>query len=131
MTAVLWKRMELPHRSKNLLALRRTHVFHRLVAFDYAAALLRRHIVQLGETVAQVLLDLRRKSTEPRLVLKRALLLGKRQVAVAVHPLLQMFLPLRPHSPLIGLRTSAISHARWRRPKAASMSSALRRGHSV
>jgi hypothetical protein len=127
MTAVLWKRVELPHGSKHLLTLRRAHVFHRLVALDHAAALFRRHIVKLGEAVAQVLLDSRRKSTETGLVLKRALLLGKRQIAVAVHPLLQMFLPLRPHSPLLGV-TSPIAHARWRRTKAASMSSALRRG---
>jgi hypothetical protein len=58
------------------------------------AALLRRHIVQLRQTVPHRLLRLRRKIPKTGLIRKRPLLFGKRKVAVTIHPLRQMLLLL-------------------------------------
>ncbi len=101
--AVLGKRSKLLHRPANLLPLRHAEMFHRLVALDQALALLGRHIVELSEAIAQMLLCLRGKLAEARLVFERPLLLGQRETAVVVHPLFKMFLPLRvlPGTPLI------------------------------
>ncbi len=67
---------------------------HGLVVLDDAAALLGRHVVELGEAIEHALLCLRRKVAEARLLLQGALLVGERQVAVTVHPLGEVFLVL-------------------------------------
>jgi hypothetical protein len=59
-----------------------------------APALLRRHVIQLSEVVAQALLRLCRKIAEARFILKRTLLVRQRKVAMAIHPLGQVFLVL-------------------------------------
>ena len=58
------------------------------------AALLRVHVVEPGQLAEFVLLELRRQIAKAGLVLQGALLLGKREIAVVVHPLLEMFLVL-------------------------------------
>jgi hypothetical protein len=60
------------------------------------ATLFRWHIVQLRQPVPHRLLGLRRKIAETRLIRKSPLLIGKRKVTVAIHPLTQMLLLLLP-----------------------------------
>jgi hypothetical protein len=62
-----------------------------LVAFKYALALLRRHGVELRQTVTLTLLRLLRKLMEAGFTLQRLLLLSGREVAVLVHPLGEVF----------------------------------------
>ena len=81
-------------RSWVLVTLRRREVLHLLHALERMAALLRPHAVQVGEGIAHALLDLGRLLAEARLLLERSLLLFGGEVAVALHPLLEM-LPLR------------------------------------
>lgn len=111
------KRSELLHGSAKLLSLGRAEAFDGLVVFDQAAALLRRHIVELVEPVAQMFLRLRRKLAKAWLIAQSPLLLIRAHVAVAVHPLFEMLsiLPSRPLSrvrkrtPLSSLATAAIA----------------------
>jgi hypothetical protein len=58
------------------------------------AALIGRHVVQLRQPVPHRLLCLLRKIAKTRLIRKGPLLIGKRKVAVAIHPLSQMLLLL-------------------------------------
>ncbi len=95
-TAVLRKSPELTHSSHHLLALRRRETFHRFVALNQTLPLLRRHVIELGKPVAQMLLCLGGKLAKARLILQRVLLLREREIAVAAHPLLQMLLLPRP-----------------------------------
>lgn len=81
-------------RAAKLLPLWRSEMFYRFVMFQYATALLRRHVVELGKTVPHGLLGLRRKVAEAGLILERTLLICKGEVAMAVHPLGQMLLIL-------------------------------------
>jgi hypothetical protein len=86
------KRAELLRGDADLLPLLRSEVLHHLVAFQQATALLLRHVVQLGEIVQRTLLGLRWQLAEAGFTLERSLLLGKRHVAVAIHPLFQVLL---------------------------------------
>lgn len=87
-----WKTGELRHRSAHLLALFRGEVLHDLGAGEDTLPLHGRHGVELGEAPAHALLHLRREIVEAGLTLEGTLLLGEGQMAVAVHPLRQMFL---------------------------------------
>ncbi len=57
------------HGLPNLLALRLTEVFHRLVALKDPVALLVRHVVKLSKTIKHALLRLLRKLAKARLLL--------------------------------------------------------------
>jgi hypothetical protein len=92
--AILRKAAELLHCSAKLLALRDAHVGDGFVALEEAAALLGRHIVELGKAVAEPLLGLGGKIVEAGLALERLLLLSERHVAVTSHPLGQVLLIL-------------------------------------
>ncbi len=71
-------------------------MLHRFGAFNDAAALLGRHIVELRETVEHTLLGLRREIAEARFVLQGALLVPPEEDCYDDHPLGQMLLiPLR------------------------------------
>jgi hypothetical protein len=109
------------HGTTPLLPLWRTKALDRFVAFNQTPTLFRRHIVELGEPVAQMLLGLGRKPAKAGLVAQGSLLLVEREIAVAAHPLLKVFLLSRPAASLVrhplsrvgtGLRliTSLISH---------------------
>jgi len=65
-----------------------------LIALEETATLLRRHAVELGETVAHALLGLSRKVVEAGLALERLLLLIERKAAMSIHPLCEMLLIL-------------------------------------
>lgn len=94
--AIFGERAQLLHSSAKLLSLRRAETLNRFVALDQTATLVGRHVVELRETIAQMLLGLRRKLAKAGFILERALLLGKRHVAVAAHPLAEVLLTLRP-----------------------------------
>jgi hypothetical protein len=70
----------------DLLTLRRAHALHGFRAIDDALTLLWRHIVELGEAVAQVLLDLRAKLAEAGFLFEGALLLVQWLATMGVHP---------------------------------------------
>ncbi len=90
--AVIRKPAVLFERATKLLPLRLSKVFHRLGVLQYAAALLRSHVIELGKTIPHGLLRLGRQVAEAGLTLECALLFCQREVAVTVHPLLQVFL---------------------------------------
>jgi hypothetical protein len=93
---VLWKATKLPQGTHNLLALRWRQMLHRFGAFNDAAALFGRHIVELRKAVEHALLCLLREITEAGFVLQGTLLVCQRKIAVTIHPLCQMLLiPLR------------------------------------
>jgi hypothetical protein len=69
-------------------------VFHRLVTLKYPAALLCWHAIEVAEAIQHVLLRLGWKIAEAGFVLQGTLLLSKREIAVTVHPLGQVFLIL-------------------------------------
>jgi len=97
-----------------LLALRRGQAFEDLVAIEHALALLRRHAVEFLQLPQVLLLQLGRQFAEAGLVLQLALLLGGREIAVVVDPLLEMLvLPgpahtVRTWSALIARRRGAV-----------------------
>lgn len=90
------------HGPTQLLALRHAQIGDGLVALEEAAALVGRHIVQLGQTVAQALLRFGREIAEAGFAFKRLLLLAGGEVAVAIEPLGQMaalsLSAVRPHT---------------------------------
>ena len=85
---------EILHSGAVLLALRGREALDGLVAIEDASALLRVHVVELGETVAHALLGLRGQFVEAGLILERALLVGEGEVLVALHPLGEVLLIL-------------------------------------
>jgi hypothetical protein len=90
--SILWETTVLLERAAKLLPLWRSEVFYRFSVFQYAAALLRSHVVELSKTVPHGLLRLRRKVAEAGLILERTLLVCNREVTVMVHPLGQVLL---------------------------------------
>lgn len=108
--AIDGKAAELLHRSTNLLPLRRREPFHHLGAFKQAAALFRRHVIELRQPVLHPLLRLLRQFAETRFILESLLLLRERQIAVAVHPLREMLL-LRPLR--MGIRRALSKDGSW------------------
>src|SRR5208283_3435454 len=88
-----------------LLALRRSEAFQGLVAVQHAGALLRIHVVEPGQLVELVLLELPGQLAKSGIVLQGALLFGEREIAVAVHPLLHVLLVLGGPGDDIGLGT--------------------------
>ena len=99
--AVVGKAAELMHGSAPLLSLGRSEALNCFVAFNQIAALFRRHIVELGQPVAQMLLGLGRKLAKAGLVAQSSLLLVEREIAVAAHPLLKMLLLSRSAASLV------------------------------
>lgn len=97
--AVHGKFAELLHGSAYLLPLGQAETLDGFIALDQAAALLRRHIVELIEPVAQMLLGLRRQLAKAGLIAQSPLLLLRIQIAVAIHPLFEM-LSILPSWPL-------------------------------
>ena len=91
-TAIFRESPKLLHGTANLLSLGWRETFHCFGTVKDATTLLRRHIVQLREAVAHPLLSRWGEIAKARLVLQCALLIGKRKVAVTVHPLRQVFL---------------------------------------
>jgi hypothetical protein len=91
-TAVFRESTKLLHGAANLLPLRRREPFHCLGTVKNAATLLWRHIIQLRQAIAHPLLSRWGEIAKAGLVLQSALLIGKRKVAMTVHPLGQVFL---------------------------------------
>jgi hypothetical protein len=89
------------HGTTPLLPLRRAKALDRFVAFNQSPALFWRHIVELGQSVAQMLLGLGRKPAKAGLVAQGSLLLVEREIAVAAHPLLKVLLLSRPAASLV------------------------------
>ncbi len=81
-------------RGAKLLPLFRCKPFHYLGMLNHAAALLWRHVVELGEAVTHGLLRLRRKIAKTGFILKCALLFCRRKIAMSLHPLTKMLLLL-------------------------------------
>jgi hypothetical protein len=97
--------VQLLHRAVPLLLLLRAQAFQTLNSVEHPAALLRIHVVETAEHVEPVLLHLRGKFAEAGLVLESSLLVWQGEIAVALHPLLEVLLAL--------CGTGAI----WRRPE--------------
>ena len=89
---VIWQAAELLHGAANLLALRGLQTLHLFGALDGALALTVWHAVELGEPILDALLLLRLELTVARFGCERVLLLRKRLVAMAFHPLRQMLI---------------------------------------
>jgi hypothetical protein len=89
---ILRQAAELLHGPANLLPLRQSKTFHGLSTIHDTATFVRRHVVQLSQTVAHTLLRLWRKIPETGLIRQSPLLVRKRKVAMSIHPLGQMFL---------------------------------------
>jgi hypothetical protein len=83
---------ELGHGTANLLALLGGEPLHGFGAGHNALPLLGRHVIQLGKAVAHPLLDLRGKVVKAGFALECSLLIGQGEVAVAIHPLGEVFL---------------------------------------
>ena len=112
-TAVFREPPKLLHGTANLLPLRRRKPFHCFGTVKNAATLLGRHIIQLRQAVAHPLLSRWGEIAKARLVLQSALLIGKRKIAVTVHPLRQVFLIfIRSYARCIRSRTRS-----WIRPR--------------
>jgi hypothetical protein len=90
--AVFREPTKLLHGTTNLLALRRRETFHCFGTVEDAATLLWRHIIELRQAVAHSLLSRWGEVAKARLVLKSALLFRRRKIAMALHPLRQVFL---------------------------------------
>jgi hypothetical protein len=84
-------------RVANLLTLRRAEAGHSFVVIQESLALLGRHVVELCEAVAQPLLGFGGETAEAGLALERFLLLLRSEIAMALHPLLEV----RPVSGMI------------------------------
>jgi len=77
-----------------LLALRRSETLQSLGPIQDSRAPPGIHVVEPGQRIQAILLDLRRQFTEAGLIFKCALLLHERHTGVAFHPSLQvLFLP--------------------------------------
>jgi hypothetical protein len=87
-------RVQLLHGIAVLLTLGQREALQGLVAVEHAAALLRVHVVEPGQLVELVLLELPRKLAKAGIVLECALLFREREIAVVVHPLLHVLLVL-------------------------------------
>ena len=109
------KRVQLLHGIALLLTLGRGEALQGLVAVQHAGALLRVHVVEPGQLVEFVLLELRRQLAKSGLVPQGALLFGEREIAVVVHPLLEMFLVLGRPGAMRGSGRAAVlgGWARW------------------
>jgi hypothetical protein len=103
-------RVQLLHGIAVLLTLGQREALQGLVAFERPAALLRVHVVEPGQFVELVLLELPGKLAKSGIVLQGALLFGEREIAVVVHPLLHVLLVLGGPGDNIGFGTGSGSH---------------------
>ena len=87
---VRWQRGPVARGRAYLVTLLRREVLHIFVALDEPIALVGRHGVELGKAVAHALLRGLGQIVEAGFVLKRLLLLRRREIAVDVHPLGEM-----------------------------------------
>lgn len=101
---------QLGHGSADLLALIGRKALHCFGAGEDALPLGGRHVIELSEAVAHALLDLGREVAEARFTLKGALLVGKGEVAVTIHPFGEVLVPLRI-SAWVGRRSGAATRA--------------------
>lgn len=76
--------------SAHLVALLRREFFQLLIALDDTVSLRLRHCVELSKAVMHALLRGLRKVMEAGLVLQRLMLLRGGEIAVVVHPLIEM-----------------------------------------
>jgi hypothetical protein len=125
--AVCRKHTQLLHGASKLLSFGRAETLNGLVPLNQTAALLRRHVVQLAQPVPQILLGLGWKLAKPRLVLQGTLLLCGRQMAVSIHPLVEMFLSLPSCWPTPSL-TLERAHRPQPEPAVRALSRESRRG---
>ena len=91
--AIVRETAKLLHGATDPLPLFRCKVFHSLGAVQDMLPLLRGHVVELSEAITHALLHLWGEIAEARLMLEGTLLLRRRQVAVVIEPLREMFLP--------------------------------------
>lgn len=82
------------HGVANLLTLGYCEVLHDFIAVKDTATLLLGHVIELGETIHHALLSFRRELVEAGLVSEGFLLLVEWEIAVALHPLGEVFLIL-------------------------------------
>ena len=85
-----WKRGKVLRGSAHLVALLRREFFQLLIALDDAVSLRLRHGIELSEAVVHALLRGLRKVMEAGLILQRLMLLRGGEIAVVVHPLIEM-----------------------------------------